>query len=79
MAPQQSEWSTLKSANLTELEPTNAVHQPRLLKSGPPTEKFAIRYVQAHHMFSYTTRPPVASWGPSLLLRTLFPGRGMFD
>ena len=34
MAPQQSEWSTLKSANLTELEPTNAVHQPRLLKSG---------------------------------------------
>ena len=48
MAPQLSEWSTLKSANLTELEPTNAVHQPRLLKSGLPTEKFAIRYAQAH-------------------------------
>ena len=27
MAPQPSEWSTPKSANLTELEPTNAVHQ----------------------------------------------------
>ena len=35
------------------------VHQAGLLTAGPPSEKFAIRYVQAHHSGLELTRAPL--------------------